>query len=44
MVEHKCPTAAGALKILGEKWRNMPDAEKQKYVKMAEDDQKRHAD
>ena len=34
MAEHKCPTAAGALKILGERWRNMTDAEKQKYIKM----------
>ena len=44
MAECKCPTAAGAIKILGERWKVMPDAEKQKYIKMSEDDQKRHAD
>ena len=38
MAEHKLPTAAGALKILGEKWQKMSDASKQKYVKMSEDD------
>jgi hypothetical protein len=41
MTEHKCPTAAGALKILGEVWRNMPDSQKQKYVKLSEADKVR---
>ena len=28
MAEHKCSSAAGAIKILGEVWKNMPEEEK----------------
>jgi hypothetical protein len=28
MAEHNLPTAAGALKVLGELWKNMPDSQK----------------
>lgn len=35
-------TAAGALKILGERWRTINNEEKAIYIKMSEDDKKRH--
>lgn len=44
MAENKeeCKSAAGAIKILGERWRNMTAEEKAPYVKMSEDDKLRH--
>jgi len=37
-----CKSAAGAIKILGEQWRNMDEAGKAKYVELSKKDLERH--
>jgi hypothetical protein len=42
MKENDCKSAAGAIKILGERWKTMTDDDKATYVKMNAEDQVRH--
>lgn len=42
MAENNFPSAAKAIKVLGERWQKMSDTEKSKYVKMSEEDRIRH--